>query len=78
MAIATAHRGDIAGGLTKLDSIAGRPLAERYYLWHAARGALLKMSHRMDEAAAAFRAAWELAPTTAEKELICRKIDQLR
>ncbi len=77
-AIAVAHRGDIDAGIQMLDSLDCRGLKDRYYLWHAAQGSLLKMADQIEEAAESFRTAWSLAPTTAEKELICQKIDALR
>lgn len=77
-AIAIAHRGDVDSALRIVDSLDCRSLEQRYHLWHAARGALMKMNGRFDEAVTAYQNAWELAPTTAEKELICRKIDGVK
>ncbi|MEM9586293.1 MAG: sigma-70 family RNA polymerase sigma factor [Planctomycetota bacterium] len=76
-AIAVAHHQDAEAGLQLLESIQVQELADHYYLWHAARGEMLAMSAQPAMAEASYRTAWELAPTQAEKELMCRKIDGL-
>jgi RNA polymerase sigma factor (sigma-70 family) len=53
--------------LAALDKIAG---LERSHLWHAARADALRRLGRDDEAAAALRAAIDLAPTAPERRLL--------
>ncbi|MEM6690170.1 MAG: sigma-70 family RNA polymerase sigma factor [Planctomycetota bacterium] len=77
-AIATAHAGDIERGIELLRSIDIARITGNYYLWHAALGDLLRVKGDGEGAAAAYRDACRLAPTNAEKELVCRKLDQLQ
>ena len=60
---------EIAGPERALSLVDGLPL-ERYHLWHATRANLLDRLGRRAEAAAAYRAAAELAPTEAEREFL--------
>ena len=60
---------EIAGPERALSLVDGLPL-ERYHLWHATRANLLDRLGRRTEAAAAYRAAAELAPTDAEREFL--------
>ncbi|MEM8913030.1 MAG: sigma-70 family RNA polymerase sigma factor [Planctomycetota bacterium] len=76
-AIAMAHHRGAAAGLECMRRIDGSRLADNYYLWHATMGELHMMSGDHPSAQRCLRRAWELAPTQAEKELVCQKIDGL-
>ncbi len=76
-AIAIAHQDGAPAGLEALTKIDSSQLAQNYYLWHATAGELHSLANNREAAEQALRRAWSLAPTSAEKELICRKIDKL-
>ncbi|GAB5402707.1 MAG: RNA polymerase sigma factor [Aureliella sp.] len=76
-AIAIAKEDGAPAGLDALSRIDSQQLAQNYYLWHATAGELYALADQHDAAEQALRRAWTLAPTSAEKELICRKIDKL-
>ena len=57
-----------------LSAIQSAALERDYYLWHAALADLARQTGDFDTARSSLQRAWELAPTHAEKELICRKI----
>jgi RNA polymerase sigma-70 factor, ECF subfamily len=48
-----------------------------YHLYHAARADLLRRLERLDEAAAAYRRALELAQTEPERRFLARRLEQL-
>ena len=75
-AIAIGHHRGPEEGLRALEAIESRAL-ERDYLWHATRAELARQVDDLDTAREALEQAWQLAPTNAEKELICRKMDAL-
>jgi RNA polymerase sigma-70 factor (ECF subfamily) len=60
---------ELQGPERALKLIDGLPL-ERYHLWHATRANFLDRLGRDGDARAAYRAAAELAPTTAEREFL--------
>lgn len=70
------HRGPQAG-LQAFSDVDSRSLERDYYLWHVARADLERQVGNTSKARASFQRAWELAPTSAEKEVICRKLDLL-
>ena len=76
-AIAIGRRDGAAAGLAAFEAIDGGSQMEVYYLWHATKAELLRQTGDLKAAEAALQIAWKLAPTNAEKELICRKRDQL-
>ncbi|MCA9130799.1 MAG: RNA polymerase subunit sigma-70 [Planctomycetales bacterium] len=76
-AIALAHHRTPADGLAALSQIDSSQLAQNYYLWHAAKGELHYLAGETRIAESAYRRSFELAPTNAERELICRKLDRL-
>ena len=76
-AIAIGHHRGPQAGLQAFVGIDSQSLERDYYLWHVARADLERQVGNTAEARAAFQRAWELAPTSAEKELICRKLEQL-
>lgn len=76
-AIAIGKRDGAAAGLQAFEAIDGGSKMESYYLWHATRAELLRQTGDFKAAAEALQIAWKHAPTNAEKELICRKRDQI-
>jgi RNA polymerase sigma-70 factor, ECF subfamily len=59
-----------------LELMRGLPLDE-YHLYHAARADLLRRLERLDEAAAAYRRALELAQTEPERRFLSRRLAEL-
>ena len=49
-----------------------------YHLWHAARADLLRRLERVDEAAAAYRAALALTDSAVEREFLARRLHNLK
>lgn len=76
-AIAIGRRDGAAAGLKAFQAIDGGSQMGVYYLWHATKAELLRQTGNLQASKEALQIAWELAPTNAEKELICRKRDQL-
>lgn len=76
-AIAIGRRDGATAGLEAFEAIDGGSQMEAYYLWHATKAELLRQTGDLKAAKVALQIAWNLAPTNAEKELICRKRDQL-
>ncbi len=76
-AIAIGRRDGPEAGLTAFSAIESDQLAKDYYLWHATKAELTRLTGDVDSSRAALQRAWELAPTRAERELICRKLDEL-
>ena len=52
------------------------PLDE-YHLYHAARADLLRRLERLDEAAAAYRRALELAQTEPERRFLLQRLSEV-
>jgi RNA polymerase sigma-70 factor (ECF subfamily) len=65
-----------APALDEVDALADRPAA--YHLWHAARADLLAALDRPAEALTAAQRALELAENPAERELMSRRVGELR
>ncbi|MBC8355240.1 MAG: sigma-70 family RNA polymerase sigma factor [Planctomycetes bacterium] len=76
-AIAIGHRDGPEAGLEAFSAIKSDKLKKDYYLWHATRAELMRQTGDIETAKTSLRQAWKLAPTNAEKELICRKLDEL-
>ena len=76
-AIAIGYRDGPEAGLRAFSAIEADSRAQDYYLWHATRAELSRQTGDIDTARTALNEAWKLAPTQAEKELICRKLDGL-
>jgi len=72
-AIAVAEVDGPTAGLALLDGLA----LDGYHPFHATRAHLLRLLHRADEAAAAYRTAASLAPTVAERTFLAEQADQL-
>jgi RNA polymerase sigma-70 factor (ECF subfamily) len=71
-AVAIAMSGDVAGGLHRIDALAG-PL-DRYHYFHAARADLLRGRGDDEAAAAAYERAAELAGNDAERAFLERRL----
>lgn len=74
-AISLGYRDGPEEGLRALSAIQSDALSEDYYLWHATRAELARQTGDVKTAKESLQQAWKLAPTNAEKELICRKLD---
>lgn len=76
-AIAIGHDTGPAAGLRAFRAIDSQKLPRNYYLWHATHADLARQMGDVETARQCLEQAWKLAPTNAEKELICRKLDAL-
>jgi RNA polymerase sigma-70 factor, ECF subfamily len=74
-AVAVALAESPSRGLELVDRIEG---LERYHLFHSARADLLRRSGRLDEAAAAYRRAAELATNPVERRFLERRLSELQ
>jgi RNA polymerase sigma-70 factor (ECF subfamily) len=75
-AVAIALAGDLAGGLARMDALAG-PL-DRYQYFHAARADLLRRAGARDAAAGAYARALELTGNRAERAFLERRLAECR
>ena len=73
-AVAVALAESPSRGLELVDAIDG---LERYHLFHSARADLLRRSGRLDEAAAAYGRAAELATNPVERRFLERRLREL-
>ncbi len=73
-AVAIALSGDCEAGLNRIDAMACSGDLERYHLFHAARGDLLRRMNRNTEACQAYRAALRLATNRLEQQFLERRI----
>ena len=73
-AVAVAERDGPRAGLELMDAI---DLAD-YHLFHAARADLLRRLGRVEEAAAAYRAALDLTDSEVERTFLARRLHTLR
>ncbi|HEY7388281.1 MAG TPA: RNA polymerase sigma factor [Bryobacteraceae bacterium] len=74
-AVAVALSGDLQAGLDRIDVLGSSGDLDRYYLFHAARGDLLRRMNRMPEACRAYRAALRLATNRLEQRFLERRIE---
>jgi RNA polymerase sigma-70 factor, ECF subfamily len=74
-AVAVALAESPSRGLELVDAIKG---LERYHLFHAARADLLRRSGRVDESAAAYRRAVELATNPVELRFLERRLSEVQ
>jgi RNA polymerase sigma-70 factor (ECF subfamily) len=75
-AVAIAMAGDLAGGLARVDALAGA--LDGYHYFHAARADLLRRLSAPEAAAAAYARALELAGNAAERAFLERRLAELR
>ena len=73
-AIAAGFRDGPAAGLMELDALAGAPELAAYHLLPATRADFLRRLGRAAEASAAYRAAYDLAPTGADRRFLQRRL----
>jgi RNA polymerase sigma-70 factor (ECF subfamily) len=73
-AVAVAEADGPAAGLALADRLAADGTLAGYYLLPATRADLLRRLGRRDEAAAAYRAALDLAPTSPERRFLARRL----
>ena len=73
-AVAVAERDGPEAGLALMDDLD----LDGYHLWHAARADLLRRLERVDEAAAAYRAALELTDSEVERDFLARRLHKLK
>lgn len=71
-AVAIAETEGPAAALRVVDALR----LDGYQYWHSTRGELLRRLGRAEEASAAYRRALELAPSTAERRYLRRRIEQ--
>ncbi len=71
-AVAIALAGDVEGGLTRIDALAGD--LDRYHYFHAARADLLRRLGEREPAARAYERARALASNTAERAFLERRL----
>jgi RNA polymerase sigma-70 factor (ECF subfamily) len=71
-AVAIAMAGDVAGGLQRIDALAGA--LDRYHYFHAARADLLRRLGADGPAAAAYERAADLAGNDAERAFLRRRL----
>jgi RNA polymerase sigma-70 factor (ECF subfamily) len=72
-AIAIAEWKGPAAGLAELDCLPSDPIADRYHLWPAVRGELLRRLGRWSQAEAHFARALRLAQSAADRQLLARR-----
>ena len=75
-AVAIALAGDVAGGLARIDALAGA--LDRYQYFHAARADLLRRLGARGEAADAYARAVDLAGNAAERVFLERRLAEAR
>ncbi|TLG01928.1 sigma-70 family RNA polymerase sigma factor [Nocardia cyriacigeorgica] len=73
-AVAVAMADGIPAGLALVDELTESGRLDGYYLLPATRGDLLRRDGRITEAAAAYEAALELAPTDAERRYLAERL----
>lgn len=66
-----------AAALALVDAVADDPGLDRLHLLHATRGHLLARLGRRSDATVAYRRALELVGTTAERDLLTARLDEL-
>jgi RNA polymerase sigma-70 factor (ECF subfamily) len=77
LAVAVAMAGDPEAGLALVNELAQRGELGSYYLLPATRADLLRRSGELEQAAAEYQQALELAPTEAERRFLRRRIAEL-
>ncbi len=75
-AVALAMSAGVDPGLVWIERIAARGELDDYHLLHAARADLLRRAGRLDEAAAAYRAAIAKTENAAEAAYLARRLDE--
>ncbi|MCE9594015.1 MAG: RNA polymerase subunit sigma-24, partial [Planctomycetes bacterium] len=73
-AVAIAMRDGVWAGLAELDALEGDPRLERFYLFFAVRGELLRRAGRLERAAQDLERSLGLSCNGAERELTARRL----
>jgi RNA polymerase sigma-70 factor (ECF subfamily) len=73
-AVAVAMADGPAIGIQLVDELMASGALDRYHLMHSARADLLRRLGRMDEAAASYRRALELATNPVDRRFLARRI----
>jgi len=76
-AVAVAMRDGPAAGLALIDGLLARGELTGYHLAHSARADLLRRLGRLEEAAAAYRAALALTEQEPERRFLSRRLDEV-
>jgi RNA polymerase sigma-70 factor, ECF subfamily len=77
LAVAVAMAGDLEAGLALVNELAQRGELGSYHLLPATRADLLRRRGELEQAAAEYQQALELAPTEAERRFLRRRIAEL-
>jgi RNA polymerase sigma-70 factor (ECF subfamily) len=77
-AVAIAMAGGPAAGLALVDALANGGALDDYHLLHSTRAALLRREGRLDEAAAAYERALELATNEPERRFLAARLEECR
>jgi RNA polymerase sigma-70 factor (ECF subfamily) len=77
-AVAIAEWKGPAAGLAELDRLPAAPITEKYYLWPAVRGELLRRLSRWREAEQHFARALRLNKSAAERQILARRWQECR
>jgi RNA polymerase sigma-70 factor (ECF subfamily) len=65
-------------GLSLIDAAGSSGRLENYYLFHAARGDVLRRLQRVDESIEAYLRAIELTTNRVEQEYMRKRIEEIR
>ena len=77
-AVAIAEWQGPSAGLAELDRLPPDPIMDRYYLWPAVRGDLLRRLNRWSEAEPFFAQALRLNTSAVERQLLARRWQECR
>jgi RNA polymerase sigma-70 factor (ECF subfamily) len=76
-AVAVALSTSLEEGLRRMDDVRDSGDLDDYYLLHAARADILRRMNRLDEAAAAYTRALDLANNTVEQQFLRRRLKEI-
>jgi len=76
-AVAVALSTGLEEGLRRMDDLRASGDLDDYYLLHAARADILRRMNRLDEAAAAYRRALDLASNAVEQQFLRRRLKEI-
>jgi RNA polymerase sigma-70 factor (ECF subfamily) len=76
-AVAVALAGGLEEGLRRIDAVNAAGDLDEYYLMHAARADILRRMNRLDEAAAAYLRALDLAGNAVEQQFLRRRLKEI-
>jgi RNA polymerase sigma-70 factor (ECF subfamily) len=76
-AVAVSMAGDLPGALAMVEGLLDSEALSQYFLLPATHADILRRLGRVDAAAAAYRAALELAVNEADRRLLARRLDEV-